>query len=159
MRNFFLALFTLFSTQLFAQQAKINAVTADQLMKRVSGKDTVYVVNFWATWCSPCVKELPVFDTVQTKYAHQPVKVLLVSFDFKDEYKEKLPAFIKKKHPLPEIVWFSETNANEFIPKIDNRWGGALPATIVFRKGRTTQFTESTVTLKEVMKMVEDMKH
>lgn len=158
MKYIFLILLFCLSVTSRAQQAKITPVTADALMQRASGKDTIYVINFWATWCAPCVKELPVFDTIARRYAGQPVKLLLVSFDFKDDYQARISAFVKKKHPIPEIVWFSETNANEFIPKIDNRWGGALPATLVLRKGYTAQFTESTVTVEEVEHMIETLK-
>ncbi|XZF14113.1 TlpA disulfide reductase family protein [Chitinophagaceae bacterium MMS25-I14] len=128
---------------------KTLPVTAHSLMNRAAEKDTTYIINFWATWCGPCVKELPAFDTLQRQYAGKPVKVLLVSFDFKEDYQKKINAFVARKHPLPEILWFSETNADEFIPVIDNRWSGALPATLVVH-GADRAFFEGTITVAEV---------
>lgn len=133
-----------------------RSVNADQLMAQVTAKDTTYIVNFWATWCGPCVKELPVFDTLQRNFKGKPVKILLVSFDFKEDYQQKLAAYVSKKKPLPEIVWFSETNADEFIPKIDNRWGGALPGTLVIHRNHKW-FHEGTVTVTEVTQAVTEI--
>jgi thiol-disulfide isomerase/thioredoxin len=127
--------------------------TALQLMDRVGRADTVYVVNFWATWCAPCVKELPAFDTLQQQFSGRPVKVLLVSLDFKEDYQERLNAFVKRKKTLPEVVWLSETNADKFIPEIDDRWSGAIPATLVLR-GPQRAFFERTVTAVEMGTLV-----
>jgi len=123
--------------------------TARRLMDRVQASDTIYIVNFWATWCPPCVKELPAFDTLQQQYTGKPVKVLLVSLDFKEDYEEKLNRFIKKQHPLPEIVWFTETNAEKFIPEIDNRWYGSIPTTLVIH-GQKKELFERTIEAGEI---------
>jgi thiol-disulfide isomerase/thioredoxin len=123
--------FFLFAFYCNAQGQKIKSYSADDLLQRVSNKDTVYIVNFWATWCIPCVKELPSFNMVHDLYKGKPVKVLLVSFDFKEQYPAKLQAWVSKKKLHPEVVWFSETNPNEYIPKIAPEWEGGLPATLM----------------------------
>lgn len=129
-------------------------------MQRLSNKDTTYIVNFWATWCGPCVKELPQFDKLHQMYQGKPVKVIMASFDFKDAYPEKLASYISKKNLLPEVVWWSETDANEFIPKIDNAWSGGLPATLIVNAGHKYHtFIERPVTAEEIAKMVEKASH
>lgn len=110
---------------------KIAAYDAEELVQRTSHPDTLYIVNFWATWCVPCVKELPAFNMMHDLYKGKPVKVLLVSFDFKEQYPARLQAWVRKKKLHPEVVWFNETNPTEYIPKIAPRWEGGLPATLL----------------------------
>ena len=55
--------------------------------------DTTYVINFWSTWCAPCVKELPYFEQVNQKYTNRKVKVILVSLDFPKQLETKLKPF------------------------------------------------------------------
>ena len=151
------ALISVIAFPLYAQ--KIPAYTADKLMARVSNKDTTYIINFWASWCGPCVAELPQFTTLQTHYAKQKVKVILVSLDFPDSYPEKLVAYVAKKKIRPEVVWFNETNANDFIPKIDNAWSGSLPGTMIVN-GRTDYklFLERPVKADEIKEIVGQIK-
>jgi len=93
--------------------------------------DTVYVVNFWATFCKPCIAEIPGFLEVVKKYEKQKVKLLLVSLDLPSYYPAKIAAFAKKNNYTAKIVWLNETNADHFCPLIDKSWSGAIPATIV----------------------------
>ena len=85
----------LFTASLWAK-AQIPAYKAKDLVTRVSNTDTFYVVNFWATWCGPCVKELPEFTKLSNQLAGKPVKILLVSLDFKEAYPKKINTFIEK---------------------------------------------------------------
>ena len=103
--------------------------------------DTTYVVNFWATWCKPCVEELPYFDQLAEKHKGEKVKVLLVSMDFADQVKGRLKPFIKKKKVQSEVVVFDAPKPNEWIPKIDEKWSGAIPATYIYR-GKEHSFYE-----------------
>ncbi|WP_118976454.1 TlpA disulfide reductase family protein [Taibaiella koreensis] len=125
----FPALF-LFAGLYTAQAQKIASYNADDLVARTANKDTLYIVNFWATWCVPCVKELPSFNMVHDLYKDKPVKVLLVSFDFKEQYPAKLQSWVSKKKLRPEVAWFNETNPTSYIPKIAPEWEGGLPATL-----------------------------
>ena len=114
---------------------EVPAYRAEGLMTRLAaGKDTVFVVNFWATWCGPCIKELPEFDKLADKYKEHPVKILLVSLDFKNDYPGKIQKFINKRKLQHEVLWLNETNANDFIPRITNEWQGSIPATLLYRK-------------------------
>ncbi|WP_439151692.1 redoxin domain-containing protein [Winogradskyella sp.] len=111
--------------------------------------DKVYVVNFWATWCAPCVKELPYFEALNQEYKDQGVEFLLVSLDFPRNYDKKLKPFIKEKKLKSKVVAFDDVNQNRWIPAIDEKWSGALPATIIYSKDKR-QFYEKSFTKDEL---------
>lgn len=140
-----------------AQAQDIAAYKAEDLMKRIkTNKDTLYIVNFWATWCGPCIKELPEFDEFAERYKGKPVKVLLVSMDFEDDYPEKIQKFIKKKDLMHEVAWLNETNANKFIPKIANEWQGSIPATlIIYKKNSYRNFYEGMIKAEQITPLID----
>lgn len=94
--------------------------------------DKVYVINFWATWCAPCVKELPYFEKIGKLYAQKNVEVLLISLDFPKQVEKKLIPFINKKKIQSEVIHFDDVNEDFWIKAIDESWSGAIPATIIY---------------------------
>jgi len=115
---------------------KITRVKIGDIQNRLQNPDTLYVVNFWATWCSPCVAELPEFNRLDSAWMGKPVKVLLVSLDFTESWPSKLNGFILKKHIKPDVCWLDESDANAFIPMISANWSGAIPATLFSLKSK-----------------------
>jgi len=96
--------------------------------------DTTYVINFWATWCIPCVKELPEFEEVNAEYKTEKFKMLLVSLDFKSQIQKSLIPFINEKNLEAEVIVLSDPNSNVWINEINKSWSGAIPATIIYNK-------------------------
>ena len=96
--------------------------------------DTTYVVNFWATWCKPCVAELPWFEQLIPAVKDQPVKVLLVSMDFPKQIKNKLIPFVKERHLEKSVVALADMDYNEWIDKVSTEWDGAIPFTLIYNK-------------------------
>lgn len=94
--------------------------------------DTTYIVNFWATWCAPCVAELPGFESVNAKYKDQKVKVVLVSLDFTKQVEKSLLPFIQRKKLQSTVLHLSDPDANAWISKVDENWSGAIPATLIY---------------------------
>ncbi len=111
--------------------------------------DTTYVVNFWATWCMPCVAELPHFEKANKVYKHKKVKVILVSLDMKKDVETKLPAFIKKKKLQSKIVYMNDPDANSWIMAVDKSWSGAIPATVIYNAYKR-KFYEQSFTFEEL---------
>jgi len=109
----------------------------------------VHVVNFWATWCAPCIKELPYFEVINQKYKDNDVEVLLVSLDFPKNYDTKLKPFIKAYDIKSKVVAFDDTDQNRWIPAINKNWSGALPATIIYNSDKR-QFYEKSFTQEEL---------
>src|ERR1700733_825713 len=101
----FLLIFTLITVSFTVTAQQIPAYSAEDIIAHTSSKDTLYIINFWATWCAPCVHELPEFNALQKDYAGKPVKVLLVSLDFKEDYPNKLARFLQMKAITPEVAW------------------------------------------------------
>ncbi len=111
--------------------------------------DTVYVVNFWATWCAPCIKELPAFEKLGNDYQSENVKVLLVSLDFPHQYESKLKPFISMHNLQSDILVLNDVDANSWIPQVSAEWSGAIPATLIYNKDKRA-FYEQTFTYKEL---------
>lgn len=117
---------------------KFSIYKIDDLLKRIhNSSDTLYVVNFWATWCKPCVAELPDFEKINLEYKNQKVKVLLVSLDFKEDVKNRVKPFLQKNQYTSEVVLLDESNANMFIDLIYKQWTGAIPATLFTKQNST----------------------
>ncbi|WMI65972.1 TlpA disulfide reductase family protein [Aestuariibaculum sp. YM273] len=123
----------------------------EPLLNKKDGK--VHVVNFWATWCVPCVKELPYFERLRKAYADKNVEVLLVSLDFPHQYDTKLKPFIKNRKIQSEVVALDDADMNTWIPKVNESWSGSIPATIIY-KDDERQFFEKSFTFEELEKQV-----
>ena len=105
--------------------------------------NNTYVINFWATWCKPCVEEMPYFQELHNTYSDQNVKVILVSLDFPDKIESQLMPFIKDKKLTPLVVLLDDPDENYWIPKIDESWSGALPATLIYNKNKRAFYEQS----------------
>jgi thiol-disulfide isomerase/thioredoxin len=105
--------------------------------------DKIYVVNFWATWCAPCVKELPYFEKVNQEYKDKNVEVILVSLDFPKKKETKLLPFIEKKNIQSKVIHFDDLDEQFWIADINESWSGALPATLIYSKDKRAFFEKS----------------
>lgn len=137
----------------FGQQAQIIKLSALQEIIQ-SESDQVKVINFWATWCAPCVKELPLFQ--QLHEDRKDVKVTLVSMDLDlDPNPEKVYKFIVRKNISADVVILDEQNPNAWIDKIEKEWSGALPATLVINtKTGKKKFVERELHEGELEKLI-----
>ena len=154
--------FSLFAAAAFCQNIpKMKITDIEKYIK--SSADEVLVLSFWATFCKPCVAEIPSFISITNKYKSSHVKLLLVSLDLPSYYPAKILSFAKKHHLNTNIAWLNETNADYFCPKIDAQWSGSIPATLIIntKTGYRKFFEEeiaANVFEKELKKAMRDGK-
>jgi thiol-disulfide isomerase/thioredoxin len=107
--------------------------------------DTVYLINFWATWCGPCRKEMPAIEAIGEKYKSNKFKILLVSLDFRDQLDISLLPYLKANAIKSEVVLLDDPRQDHWIDNINHEWEGDLPYTIIygpnFRDFYTQAFT------------------
>ncbi len=118
---------------------KLNFPEFQALLEAKKGK--TLVVNFWATWCKPCVEELPLFEEVGDSLGGEDLEVLLVSLDFPDRLEAQLLPFIREHEIDSQVILLDDPHENEWIPKVDPNWSGAIPATWMIR-GEEKRFFE-----------------
>ncbi len=99
-------------------------------------EETTLVVNFWATYCAPCVQEIPLLDSLQQKYADRQLKVVLVNLDFRHQLKQRLEPFLEKYHLSSKVVVLADQDADSWIPKVSSDWDGGLPFTMIVKDGK-----------------------
>lgn len=131
------------------------------LEEYIAKSDTPVIVNFWATYCAPCIKEIPYFQEVVKQYEEEGVKLLLVSLDFRESFPDKISSFADNRKFTSPIVWLDETDADYFCPKVDSNWSGVMPATLFInnKKGHRSFFEEEMSKEKfesEIRKIVND---
>ena len=127
-----------------AQILSVKTYTYNELKPLLEKNDgKTYIINFWATWCAPCVKELPYFEKINQEYSDKNVQVLLVSLDFPKQVERKLIPFINKRKLKSEVVLLDDINENVWIKAIDKSWSGAIPATIIYNKNNRKFYEQS----------------
>ena len=134
-----------------AKPAPVEDATFDKMVLKASRP---VLVDFWATWCIPCVKELPYFEEARTVFKDQPVRIVLISLDFKKQIQSRLLPFLEKNHVASEVRVLDAPDANEWIDRVDPSWGGAIPATLVYR-GNRRAFHEDAFTREELIALVQ----
>ncbi len=154
MRFLFLLFWLGVSSMVYAQT--FQSMSFDQLKQRLNEtKDSIVVLNFWATWCKPCVEELPYFEQLNQAYSFQKVKVILVNLDFNTKIKSTVEPFIKRKNLKSEIIHITNTDPNMWINRIDSTWSGAIPATVIYNSSRQKiSFREGQMTYNELESIV-----
>ncbi|HAA12433.1 MAG TPA: TlpA family protein disulfide reductase [Cytophagales bacterium] len=157
MRNLvFLLLFGLFS---YSANAQVTVVKWSELEAYLAeDSDKVRVVNFWATWCAPCVKELPYFQAAHEKWGSQDIEVVLVSLDDVEIVEKRVAPFVDRKGLTAKVFLLDETDYNMFIPKVDDRWSGAIPMTLILDGNSDKRiFLEKELTQEELFTQIENI--
>ena len=115
--------------------------------------DKIHIINFWAMWCAPCVKELPIIQEYEKN--NPDVEVLLVSLDFPKDIETKLKPFLEKKGISSNVVLLDDPDANSWINKINPNWFGAIPYTIIFNNEKRSYHERAFENLQDLKTEIE----
>jgi thiol-disulfide isomerase/thioredoxin len=118
----------------YSQQVKVYQSFDDFQPLLQHRNDTTYVINFWATWCKPCVEEMPGFLALDEKYRNEKFKLILASLDFENKIESKVIPYMKKNNIEAEVVLLADPKVNVWIDKVNNDWVGSIPATVIYNK-------------------------
>jgi thiol-disulfide isomerase/thioredoxin len=157
MKNLLCLLILCFCFSAFrAQQTEVHSVKYEELEKKIQEEgDKLLVVNFWATTCAPCVKELPDFMEVNNKFKDHPkFKMILVSLDRLVD-QERVIKFIKNKNLTAEVVLLDDIKRmNTWIPKFEKNWDGNIPVTIFYKNGEKVHFNDGEMSKEDLEKTI-----
>lgn len=145
---------TTFILQFSLAPEKIRVLNFNQFEPHLHFKnDSVYVVNFWATWCTPCVKELPYFQKIADNSKNKKIKFLLVSLDFPEQVDTRLIPFLERNNIDLEVLVLDDPNQNTWIDKVHTEWSGAIPATLIYSSDERN-FYEKAFSYEELQNII-----
>lgn len=137
--------------------ADVGTIHMQQLKDATQNQtnDTLYVVNFWATWCKPCVAEMPYFRQADEKFKGQKVKVVFVSLNSPKEL-ATVNKFVTDKNITQQVHVLDAGNPNVWINQVDTNWSGAIPATVMYKGGKKVLFREGEFTQAELDSIIKN---
>jgi thiol-disulfide isomerase/thioredoxin len=140
------------------QAQEIREVKITDLQKIITESKTPLLVNFWATWCRPCIEEIPYFQEEVKQFDKDSLQLILVSVDYREEFPAGIQSMMDKKKVTVPVLWLNETNADYFCPKIDPKWSGAVPASLfINNKTGYRKFFEEQLTREKLINEINSM--
>lgn len=141
-----------------AQSQTVEYIKVQDLEKILRNPDNkLFVVNFWATWCPPCVKEFPHFEKVSKEYDSGKVEFIMVSLDFPSQVDKRLLPFLKKNKVSLSVAVMMNVDYNSWIDKVDTSWQGDIPATLIFNNNKNLRHFHSGEVDEESLKKMINM--
>lgn len=154
-------LFVLFAFVLCAHVARSQTIKSwklEDLKTAIATADKPTIFNFWATFCKPCIEELPYFQQLVKKYDSAGVRLVLVNLDAKALYPTKLKAFAQKRKITAPIFFLDETDADKFCPAVDEKWSGVIPASLFVNNAKGYRaFFEEQLSKKALEQEIKNM--
>lgn len=149
MKKAALFLFLLVLGRQYVSGQTVKKVSIGQLEQYIADSKIPIVINFWATFCKPCIEEMPYF--IANADRRPDVELVFVSLDLPDFFPSKVTDFIKKRNfTRATHFWLNETNADTFCPRIDSSWEGAMPVTLFVSKTKERKFIGRPMTEAQV---------
>ena len=131
----------------------IDFPTFEKMTQETS--DKIRVFNFWATWCAPCVKEMPYFQRVQEE--DNEIELVFISMD--DGRKpERVTNFMERRNISSPVYLLNDIDYNKWIDKVSPNWSGAIPATLFIKPNGERSFHEGEVSYEELKSMINKLK-
>jgi len=139
-------------------QTPVQKVRITDLQEYIARSDHPLIVSFWATFCVPCNKEIPYFQSTVARYKDQGVELILVSLDLPDYFPDRINDFVRKRGYTAKVLWLNETDADYFCPKVDPKWSGGIPASLfVDNKTHYRRFFDRQLTEPQVEAEIKEM--
>lgn len=156
MRTFIIIIILLTGSLSSLPAQKIEKIGVPELEKILaSPENALHVVNFWATWCPPCITELPYFEKLSKEFQGRGVKFILISLDFPSQIESRLIPFLKTNKITADVRVMTNIDYNSWIEKVDSSWQGNIPVTLFFNNARKTKyFHPSELTEKELKDLI-----
>jgi thiol-disulfide isomerase/thioredoxin len=153
--NYFLSVFLILCLNTKAQE--IQKWKLDDLTSAIKNTEVPTIFNFWATFCKPCIEEIPYFQELAKKYEKEGVKLILISLDLPEAYPKIKSFAIKRKFTAP-IIFLEETNADIFCPAVDEKWSGVIPASLfINNKTGYRRFFEDQLSKEKLEKEMKEL--
>ena len=118
-----------------SQPVTVSLASAGDLKNlRKNASDKLLLVNFWATWCGPCLEEFPELETMYRMYGHRRFEMVTVSINYPDEKAGALAA-LEKQHATHQNLMFGSHDIYALMAAFDPKWNGAVPYTVLLGPG------------------------
>ena len=119
--------------------------------------DTTYLINFWATTCPPCLKELPLFEKLRTQYKDEKLKIFLINTDNEDRYEKMVIPYVEKLKLQNKVYALVDDDYSTWTGKVNQEWFGALPYTVIYKGDKRKFFFGAFKNEQELEKEIKEM--
>lgn len=141
------------------ENQKLTLITDyNELFSKFTQEDEkLYVVNYWATWCKPCVEELPEFMEVNKELKENPnFKMILVSLDKASALDTTVKKFVENNNISTDVYLLSDNKRQlQWIPMVNESWSGAIPSTAFYKNGKQVAFVEGQLNKEQLKEIIQ----